>query len=101
MMGGGLGPVLVGGMIAAGIIYSCGPNVIVGTVATTIYGGLSCRDKIKKILLENALANSPEGAQGYIRWKIKCAQKDLDHDLNRTGAFAVSIMVHHPNEYLS
>lgn len=93
MMDGGIGGLLIGTIVVGGILYSCGPNIIVGAAGTSIYGVKSCVDKVRLIAIEKFETRATnEEAVAYIRWKIKCAKRELANDLNHTYAFAISMI---------
>ncbi len=93
VMDGGLGGLIVGTIIVGGVLYSCGPNIVVGAVGTTVYGVKSCIDKVRLIGLEKLKAKqTAEMTIAYIDWKTRCVKRELEKDLNRTYAFAISMI---------
>lgn len=93
MMDGGIGGLIVGTIIVGGVLYSCGPNIVVGAVGTTVYGVKSCIDKVRLIGLEKLKSQqTSEITVAYINWKVTCVKRDLEKDLNHSYAFAINMI---------
>ena len=55
---------ILNGVIAAGLLlYGCGPNIVLGTVGSTVHGFIVLHNKIKKISAEKIVANAKNGVE--------------------------------------
>ena len=77
--------------VAGMVIYSLGPNVVVGAVGTLGFGFAAMNDKVKKIFAEKVLSktNNNEDREKALK-NVKLVDKSLDSHLQTCSLFAWS-----------